>query len=130
MKRLICVASFGAVCFLAGYMFSPHAGVAAKGQAAQAPLAAPGPPATKAVNGKGVYYSIDDIKKRFPPADAHGDFPQGDQGGPGHLAWAPEYRFTLIRRQYFDSPRKNAKTGDALGGRNSKARSSRNGRAG
>jgi hypothetical protein len=28
------------------------------------------------VNGKGVYYSIDDIKKRFPSADAHGDFPK------------------------------------------------------
>ena len=112
MKRLISVALFGAVCFLAGYMFSPHAGAAAQGQAAQAPLAAPGPPATRVVNGKGMYFPIDEIKKRFPPADAHGDFPQGDQGAANHLAWAPEYRFTLMRRQYFDPPRKNANTGE------------------
>jgi len=50
MKRLISAALFGAVCFLAGYMFSPHAGAAAQGQSAQAPLAAPGPPATRVVN--------------------------------------------------------------------------------
>jgi len=112
MKRMISAALFGAVCFLAGYAFSPHAGVAAQGQAAQAPLATPGPPATRVVNGQGMYYSIDEIKKKFPPADAHGDFPQGDQGAANHLAWAPEYRFTLMRRQYFDPPRKNANTGE------------------
>ena len=113
MKRMIPVALFGAVCFLGGYMFSPRArvaaqGQAAQGQAAQAPLAAPGPAATRVVNGKGMYYSIDDIKKRFPPADAHGDFAPGDTGAAAHLAWTPEYRFTLMRRQYFDPPRKDA----------------------
>jgi mannose-6-phosphate isomerase-like protein (cupin superfamily) len=117
MKRMIPVALFGVVCFLAGYMFSPRARVAAQGQAAQgpaapAPLAAPGPPSTRVVNGKGMYYSIDEIKKRFPPADAHGDFPSGDQGAANHLAWAPEYRFTLMRRQYSDPPRKNPNTGE------------------
>lgn len=113
MKRMIPAVLFGAACFLAGYMFSPRARVVAQGQAvqgpaAQAPLAAPGPPSTRAVNGKGMYYSIDEVRKRFPPADAHGNFAPGDQGAANHLAWAPEYRFTLMRRQYFDPPRKDA----------------------
>jgi mannose-6-phosphate isomerase-like protein (cupin superfamily) len=103
MKRLIPVVLTGAACFLAGYMFNPHGNVAAQGQTAQAPA-----PAVRAVNGKGMYFSIDDIRKKFPPADAHGDFAPGDPGTPNHLAWAPEYRFTLMRRQYFDPPRKDA----------------------
>jgi len=86
MKRLIPVVLFGAICFLAGYMLNPHTRVSAQGQTAPAPE-------VKAVNGKGMYFSIDDIKKRFPPADAHGDFAAGDPGTPNHLAWAPEYRF-------------------------------------
>jgi mannose-6-phosphate isomerase-like protein (cupin superfamily) len=108
MKRFTFLAMFGAACFFAGYMFSSHATVAAQGQAAQAGIAAPGPPASRAVNGKGLYYSIDDIKKKFPPADAHGNYAPGDTGGANHLAWAPEYRFTLMRRQYFDPARKDA----------------------
>ena len=112
MKRVIPVALFGVVCFLAGYMFSPRARVAAQGPAAQAPVATPGPPSTRVVNGKGMYFPIDEIKKRFPPADAHGDFPPGDQGALNHLAWTPEYRFTLMRRQYSDPPRKNPNTGE------------------
>lgn len=103
MKRMIPVALFGAACFLAGYMFHPHGSVAAQSQTAQAPA-----PAVRAVNGKGMYFSIDDIRKKFPPADSHGDFASGDPGTPNHLAWAPEYRFTLMRRQYFDPPRKDA----------------------
>src|SRR5260370_23152358 len=110
MKRVIAAVLFGGVCFLAGSTFSPYARVAAQGQAAPAPLATPGPPATRVVNGKGMYYSIDEIKKRFPPADAHGDFPQGDQGAANHLAWAPEYRFTLMSSQYFDPTRQNDNT--------------------
>jgi mannose-6-phosphate isomerase-like protein (cupin superfamily) len=106
MKRLIPVALFGTACFLAGYMFGTRSGVSAQSQAAAQP------PANRAVNGKGLYYSIDDIKKRFAPADARGDFPQGDTGATNHLAWAPEYRFTLMRRQYFDPPRKSPTTGE------------------
>ena len=110
MKRAISVALFGAVCFLAGYSFSPR-GRVAQAQTAT-PAEAPVATAVKAVNGKGMYYSIGDIKKRFPQADAHGDFAQGDSGGANHLAWAPEYRFTLMRRPYFDPARKNANTGE------------------
>ncbi|HEV2201925.1 MAG TPA: hypothetical protein VGR73_19065 [Bryobacteraceae bacterium] len=107
MKRFIPVALFGAVCFFAGYMFHPRVSVAAQERAAQAPLAAPGLPASRAVNGKGFYYPIDEIKKKYPPADAHGNYAQGDTGSAAHLAWTPEYRFTLMRRQYFDPPRKD-----------------------
>jgi hypothetical protein len=80
MKRLISAALFGAVCFLAGYMFSPHAGAAAQGQAAQAPLAAPGPPATRVVNGKGMYFPIDEIKKKFRRRTRTATFPRATRG--------------------------------------------------
>ena len=112
MKQLIPGALFGAVCFLAGYMVNPRAGVVAQSQATQANATTPGPPGSRAVNGKGLYYSIDEIKRRFPPADAHGDFPPGDPGATNHLAWAPQYRLTLMRRQYFDPPRKDPNTGE------------------
>ena len=112
MKRLIPGALFGAICFLAGYMVNPRAGVVAQSQATQANATTPGPPGSRAVNGKGLYYSIDEIKRRFPPADGHGDFPPGDPGTTNHLAWAPQYRLTLMRRQYFDPPRKDPNTGE------------------
>ncbi len=108
MKHVISVVFFGAVCFFAGYSFSPRAHVAQ----AQSVTAAPAPNAVRAVNGKGLYYSIGEIKKRFPQADVHGDFATNDPGGTNHLAWAPEYRFTLMRRPYFDPPKKNANTGE------------------
>ena len=65
MKRLIPGALFGAACFLAGYMVNPRAGVVAQSQTTQANAATSGPPATRAVNGKGLYYSIDEIKSDF-----------------------------------------------------------------
>lgn len=77
MKRFIAIVFFGAGCFFAGYMFSPRAGVAA--QAPQTPAAAPGPSAARAVNGKGMYFPIDDIKKRFPPAEYLGSWPRSQR---------------------------------------------------
>jgi len=113
MKRVICLTLFGTGCFYAGYALNPRGRVAAQGERQQEAIAAPGPSATRAVNGKAVYYSIDELKKKYPPADAHGNYAGEDNGAAVHLAWAPEYRFTLMRRQYFDPPRKTA-TGEML----------------
>lgn len=107
MKRNISVGLFGAACFFAGYMFSSRADVSAQGKTVEVTLAGPGPAATRAVNGKGMYYSIDELKKKYAPADAHGNYSGSDKGGAVQLAWDPEYRFTLMRRQWFDPARKD-----------------------
>jgi mannose-6-phosphate isomerase-like protein (cupin superfamily) len=94
MKRFIAAVFFGAVCFFAGLSFRPLTNALAQGkiQAEEdAKMSA------RAVNGKWFYISAEDIKKRFVDAA-----PQGAT----HLIWAPEYRFTVMRRPYYETAKK------------------------
>ena len=54
------------------------------------------PAAPRAVDGKGLYFSSEQIKKMFPPADKTGNLPPSTISN--HLAWDPFYRFTVMRR--------------------------------
>jgi len=94
MKRLIAAVFFGATCFVAGLSLRPLTNALAQGKI-QAEEDAKN--STRAMNGKWFYISAEDIKKRFVDAS-----PQGAT----HLMWAPEYRFTVMRRPYYDTPKK------------------------
>ena len=64
----------------------PLAGSGAGGRGAQAS------PPPKAVDGQGMYWSIDDLRKNYAaPASATAQ---------AHLAWTPEYRLTIFKRPY------------------------------
>ena len=52
----------------------------------------PPPPAPKAQNGKGYYWSVDEVKKTFAV--------QTKNVGMGHFAWTPEYRLSIVQRPY------------------------------
>jgi mannose-6-phosphate isomerase-like protein (cupin superfamily) len=94
MKRSIAVALFGAVCFLAGLAFKPLVSAMAQGknQTEEDKKTSP-----RAMAGKAIYISAEDIKKRFVDAA-----PQGAS----HLAWDPAYRFTVMRRPYYETAKK------------------------
>lgn len=94
MKRSMVLALFGVSCFLAGLALRPLASAMAQGklQAQEDAKASP-----KAVPGKGIYISSEEIKRRFV---------EGAPQGPTHLAWDPSYRFTVMRRPYYDPAKK------------------------
>jgi mannose-6-phosphate isomerase-like protein (cupin superfamily) len=94
MKRSIFVALFGAICFFAGVAFKPLANALAQGKLQADDDARTSP---RAVAGKAIYISAEDIKKRFVDAA-----PQGAS----HLAWDPAYRFTVMRRPYYETAKK------------------------
>ena len=94
MKRLFAVALFGAGCFLAGLAVRPVASVMAQGKIQAEEDART---ATRAVPGKALYISAEEIKARFVDAA-----PQG----PAHLMWDPAYRFTVMRRPYYEPAKK------------------------
>jgi len=60
-----------------------------------APAGGRGEAPPKAINGEGLYWSIDDLRKAY--------------GSPStsivqaHLAWTPEYRLTVVKRPYADA---------------------------
>src|ERR1700679_3251393 len=72
------------------------------GRAGQASQSSPLPPLSQAgaqvavppmaVDGQGMYWSGDDLKKMYGGAS-----PTMQQA---HLAWTPEYRFTVVKRPY------------------------------
>jgi mannose-6-phosphate isomerase-like protein (cupin superfamily) len=109
MKRLIPVGLL-VVGYLAGYATSQRTMVLAQGQGGQAQQA-PQPPPPQA-DGKTVVFSKEQIEKMFPPADQKGDVPPLSVST--HLAWDPMYRFTEMRRAYFDPPRKSETTGEMI----------------
>ena len=97
-------------CFVAGLAVSPHLRVSAQeGASASAPTA---------IDGKGLFFSSEDLKKRFPMADKTGKFSndpdQATAKTNNQLAWEPTYRFTYQRRQYFDPAQKNDVSGEML----------------
>jgi mannose-6-phosphate isomerase-like protein (cupin superfamily) len=94
MKRSILVALFGAICFFAGVAFKPLVNALAQGKIQADDDARTSP---RAVAGKAIYISAEDIKKRFVDAA-----PQGAS----HLAWDPAYRFTVMRRPYYETAKK------------------------
>ena len=100
-----------------GCSVSPRLQVAAQGRPG-APLAAPNSPGPMAQDGKGLYFSSEELKKRFPPADKAGNFTADPDPATAktqnNLAWEPTYRFTLQRRQYMEPARKNEVSGEML----------------
>ena len=106
MKRTLAIGLFGACCFVAGLALSPR-GIVVEA-AVQAQPAAP----RAVVDGKGMFFSSEDIQKMFPPADKNGNLPPTNISN--HLAWDPSYRFTVMRRQYFEPARKSEATGEML----------------
>jgi len=94
MKRSIAVALFGAGCFLAGLALRPLASVMAQGKIQAEEDAKT---SSKAVPGKALYISAEEIKARFVDAA-----PQGAT----HLMWDPAYRFTVMRRPYYEPAKK------------------------
>ena len=81
MKRSMLVVLFGVICFLAGLASKPVVNAWAQGKIQAEEDAKT---STKAVPGKAMYFSAEEIKKRFVDAA-----PQGAT----HLAWDPAYRF-------------------------------------
>jgi mannose-6-phosphate isomerase-like protein (cupin superfamily) len=97
MKRTTSVLFLGvAIGYFGAYVTRPHVTLFA--QATELP-------APRAVDGKGMYFSSDFIKKAFPPA-RNGVLPPSTVSN--HLAWDPFYRFTVMRREHHGTPRKHA----------------------
>jgi mannose-6-phosphate isomerase-like protein (cupin superfamily) len=94
MKRSMLAVLFGAVCFLAGLSLKPLATAWAQGKIQAEDDAKTSP---RAVPGKAMYFSAEEIKKKFVDAA-----PQGAT----HLAWDPAYRFTVMRRPYYETAKK------------------------
>src|SRR5271169_4558223 len=94
MKRAMFLALFGVTCFLAGLAVKPLVSVMAQGKIQAEEDAKT---SAKAVPGKALYFSAEEIKKRFVDAA-----PQGAT----HLAWDPAYRFTVMRRPYYETAKK------------------------
>lgn len=94
MKRSIALAVLGVCCFLAGLAVRPAIDVMAQGKIQSQEDAKSSP---RAIPGKGIYISSEEIKKRFVDAAP---------AGATHLAWAPEYRFTVMRRPYYEPAKK------------------------
>lgn len=94
MKRSMVAVLFGVICFLAGLSLKPLVTAWAQGkiQAEEDAKASP-----RAVPGKAMYFSSEEIKKRFVDAA-----PQNAT----HLAWDPAYRFTVMRRPYYETAKK------------------------
>ena len=105
MRRSCAIGLFGAGCFLAGLMLSPRVMVVEASAQAQ-------PAAPRAIDGKGMFFSSEDIQRMFPPADKAGNLPPMKISN--HLAWDPFYRFTVMRRQYFEPAQKNEASGEML----------------
>ena len=120
MKRFVPVGLLClAVGFLAGYATSPPTAVAAQGQAAQGRGAqgetgglALGPAAARIQDGKAYVISMDDVKKRFPPADKAGNVAPSNIST--NLGWDPMYSLVVMRRPYMDPPVKSANTGNMV----------------
>jgi mannose-6-phosphate isomerase-like protein (cupin superfamily) len=109
MKRmtpvlLLCVG------YLAGLATIPHVTVVAQDQNMQGQGAQPAAP--QAVDGKGMYFSSEYIKKMFPTADKNGKLPSSTISN--HLAWDPSYRFTIMRRQHYGQPQKDPRSGEMI----------------
>ena len=81
-------------CFLAGLALRPVASVMAQGKIQAEEDAKT---SARAVPGKALYISSEEIKKRFVDAA-----PQGAT----HLMWDPAYRFTVMRRPYYETAKK------------------------
>src|SRR5262245_21383499 len=109
MKHALTVPLLCAGCFVAGLAVSPRMGISTQEGTVAAPAA---------LDGKGVFFSGDDLKRRFPAADNAGKFSadpdQATARTNNQLAWEPVYRFTYQRRQYFDPPQKNEVSGEML----------------
>jgi mannose-6-phosphate isomerase-like protein (cupin superfamily) len=92
-----------AILLCAGFLVG-HASPRQAGQSSPMPppmasgpgVSRPAPP--KAVDGQGMYWSIEDLKKVYAAASATAPA----QGGliQSHLAWTPEYRLTVVNRPH------------------------------
>lgn len=92
MRRFIPIVLLCAASYLAGYATSPRAAVAAQGQAAEAqnfPMV---------VEGKGMHWSIDDLKK------AH------TEGASILLPRTPAYRMQILQRAHHATPQPRGAT--------------------
>jgi len=109
-RQSVSVGVLCTLCFLAGMAVSSI--VAAQGAGAQSGagrqsagqaggqgggIRALQPP-TRAQHGKAMYFSIDDIRKKFVDS-------KQQTLTATHLAWDPFYRFTVMTRAYYDPPR-------------------------
>ncbi len=68
---------------------SPMPPLAASGGGGRGAQPAPPP---KAVDGQGMYWSIDDLRKNYAASS--------NATAQAHLAWTPEYRLTIFKRPY------------------------------
>lgn len=92
MKRFVPILLFGAVAFLGGYATSSLTKVSAQTQPTT------DQPLHPVVQGQGLYFSSEDVKK----------ISQGlpkDRGAGTTLAGTPQYRLSILVRQYFDPPK-------------------------
>jgi mannose-6-phosphate isomerase-like protein (cupin superfamily) len=94
MKRSMILAVFGVICFFAGLGLRPLTRAMAQGKIQTTEDMKSSP---RAVPGKGIYISAEEIKKRFV---------DGPPQGATHLAWDPNYRFTVMTRPYYATAKK------------------------
>ena len=102
MKRSISIGLLCAACYLAGLLTSQHvAAMGAMGQTSAQPTSgvrALSPP-VNIVNGQALYYSLNDVKRRFST----------EKGlTMTHLAFDPQYRLSVVTRPYYEPPRTTA----------------------
>ena len=112
MKRLVPFMLVGAVCYFAGYATSSSGVVAAQAGGGRGQAATPEPKAPKSVDGKATVFTKEQIEKMFPPADKAGNL--APLTASTHLGWDPFYRFTEMRRVYYDPARKDPVTGEMI----------------
>jgi mannose-6-phosphate isomerase-like protein (cupin superfamily) len=110
---------FGLLCiaggFVAGYAASPRTAVAAQGQpapAAERGGSIPGPAASRIQDGHAYVISADELRQKFPPADATGHV--APSSASPDLGWDPVYSLALLRSTYFEPAVKSQDTGNMV----------------
>src|SRR5271170_2067043 len=100
MKRYLAVGLFGAACVFAGLSIRPVLSARADVVLQSERDGQNG----RAVNGKAIYLTAAEIKKKFlsgPPAGK-----DRINNLDGNIAWDPAYRFSVLSKPYYDPPKK------------------------
>jgi len=114
MKRTILIGSLClAAGLVAGYTINPRPASAQEPAASGAVGGLSlGPAESRIQDGHAYVISMDDVKKKFPPADKTGKVAPSNIST--NLGWDPIYSLVVMRRPYMDPPVKSANSGNMV----------------